>query len=130
MNGTQDPLMPFAGGPVASDRGQVISTRETAAWWVGMNGADPEAMSFRTLPDLDSDDGCLIQEEIYPALEGGAEVRLYVMEGGGHTLPSTRETGLIIGWLSPLFGPVCHDVDGTSLAWDFFQELASGTAPD
>ena len=128
MNGTEDPLMPFEGGPVARDRGQVISTRETAAWWVEMNGANSGSMISRTLPDLDQDDLCLIREEIYPAAAAGAEVRLYIMEGGGHTLPSINGPTLITRWLSPLLGPVCHDIDGVRLAWDFFKDV-SGQFP-
>ncbi len=129
MNGTEDPLMPFDGGPVASDRGQVISTLETVGWWVRMNEADLDRMGTRSLPDLDPDDECRIREEIYPSKDEGAEVRLYIMEGGGHTLPSMKSSSRFSRFFSRLVGPICHDADGVQLAWTFFSEISGGSAP-
>lgn len=128
-NGTADPLMPYEGGIVAKDRGLVISTRETVDWWVEMNGGEVDGKQSRTLPDLNPDDHCRIREDIYPAGEGGAEVRLYSMEGGGHTLPSLDRPGLFARLVSPLLGPVCRDADGVLLAWDFFSEISAANAP-
>lgn len=129
MNGTLDPLMPFEGGSVATDRGQVISTEETVEWWVEINGADPGRSFSRYFPDLDPDDQCLIREDIFKAQDGGAEVRLITMEGGGHTLPSLNESAPLARFLSRFLGPVCHDVDGVQLAWNFFKEISNESAP-
>lgn len=127
-NGTDDPLMPYLGGVVAKNRGVVISTRETVNWWIAANQADEGGARVRDLPDLDPEDGCRIREEIYSAGEEGAEVRLYVIAGGGHTLPTLTRQGLFQRLASQLLGPVCRDADGVALAWDFFSQV-SGPAP-
>lgn len=128
-NGTEDPLMPYEGGVVAKNRGVVISTRETVEWWIEANRADREGILTVDLPDLNPEDGCRIREEIYPAGVDGAEVRLYIMEGGGHTLPSLARQGLFQRLASRLLGPVCQDADGVRLVWDFFSEVSSQSSP-
>jgi polyhydroxybutyrate depolymerase len=128
-NGTLDPLMPYAGGVVAKDRGEVISTRETVDWWINANKADQEGLVSQELPDLNKEDGCRIQEYFYPAGEDGAPVMFYRMEGGGHTLPGLSSEGVIQRLLLRLLGPVCQDVDGVLLAWDFFSDVSTTQAP-
>ena len=128
-NGTEDPLMPYGGGVVAKNRGVVISTRETVDWWIEADQADRDGILTFDLPDLNPEDGCRIKEEVYPAGPGGAEVRLYIVEGGGHTLPSLKRQGLFQRLASRLLGPVCQDVDGVRLAWDFFSEVSSQLRP-
>lgn len=129
VNGTEDPLMPYEGGPVAKDRGVVISTRETVQWWIEANQADPGGLVSRDLPDLDPDDGCRIHEEIYPALQEGAQVRFYNVEGGGHTLPGSSGGGVFQWAATRLLGPVCGDADGVLLAWEFFREISAPSSP-
>lgn len=128
-NGTEDQLMPFEGGVVAKDRGLVISTQETVEWWVNANQADQDRLAFRDLPDLNQEDGCRIEESIYPASEDGAAVWFYRIDGGGHTLPSLSEGGLLQRLAISLLGPVCRDVDGVRLAWDFFSEVSLDNLP-
>jgi polyhydroxybutyrate depolymerase len=128
-NGTEDPLMPYEGGVVAKNRGVVISTRETVDWWVQANGADPQGLEIIDCPDMDPQDGCQIREEIYPPGSGGAEVRLYIINGGGHTLPSVYRQGFFQRLISRLLGPVCQEADGVLLAWDFFSEVSTGDSP-
>lgn len=128
-NGTEDPLMPYDGGVVARNRGVVVSTRETVDWWIQANKADKEGLELIELPDLNPEDGCRILEEIYPGGVNGAQVRLYIVEGGGHTLPSLTRQGLFQRLTSRLLGPVCQDVEGVDLAWDFFSEVSSQQLP-
>lgn len=128
-NGTEDPLMPYDGGVVAKNRGEVISTRETVDWWIKANQANSEELVARDLPDLDSDDGCRIHEYIYPASQDGAPVWLYEVEGGGHTLPVLSGGGIFHRLAVSLFGPVCKDADGVLLAWDFFNEVSTKNTP-
>lgn len=129
VNGTEDPLMPYDGGAVAKDRGVVISTRETVLWWIDANKADLNGLVSRDLPDLDPDDGCRIREEFYPASEEGASVRLYRVEGGGHTLPGLSGGGIFQQVATRLLGPVCRDADGVLLAWNFFSEISALSSP-
>ena len=128
-NGTQDRLMPYEGGVVAKDRGVVISTRETVDWWVTANKADRAGLVARDLPDLNQEDGCRIEESIYPAGEGGAPVWFYRIDGGGHTLPDLSEGGFLQRLVIRLLGPVCRDADGVRLAWDFFSEVSRQKVP-
>jgi polyhydroxybutyrate depolymerase len=37
MNGTEDPLVPYDGGQIASNRGEVISTDESINYWIARN---------------------------------------------------------------------------------------------
>jgi len=128
-NGTQDRLMPYEGGVVDRDRGAVISTRETVDWWVTANKADRAGLVVRDLPDLNQEDGCRIEEYVYPASEGGAPVWFYRMDGGGHTLPGLSEGGFAQRLVLRLLGPVCRDADGVHLAWDFFSEVTQPKDP-
>jgi len=123
-NGTEDPLMPWDGGAVAKDRGWVMSTAETVAWWVGANQADPARLNSKTLPDLNPVDGCQVRVDYYPAGEDGAPVLLYALLGGGHTMPSQTEPGLLLKLTGRIVGPVCQEVEGVDLAWDFFTGLS------
>jgi polyhydroxybutyrate depolymerase len=128
-NGTKDLLMPYEGGLVAKDRGEVISTEETVAWWVAANKADQDGAVSRILPDINQDDECRIHETIYPADKIGAPVRFYRMDGGGHTLPGIISGGKLKRAIIGLLGPVCQDADGVLLAWEFFQEVSLSTGP-
>ena len=38
MNGTEDPLLPYEGGEMASNRGTVLSTQESIDYWITRNG--------------------------------------------------------------------------------------------
>ncbi|MEJ2448056.1 MAG: prolyl oligopeptidase family serine peptidase [Anaerolineales bacterium] len=128
-NGTEDPLMPFQGGMIARNRGVVISTSETVDWWIQANHASTAGFTSRNLPDLEPADSCRIQERIYPGGVDGAEVRLYTISGGGHTLPIMGDPGLFERLTARLLGPICRDADGVMLAWDFFTEISSSSFP-
>jgi polyhydroxybutyrate depolymerase len=119
-NGSEDPLMPWEGGVVGRDRGQVISAAETVAWWVRANQASLDRMVSRLLPDINSGDGCQVRMDVYPAAGEGAEVVFYALVGGGHTMPSIDRAGLDTWLTRRLVGPVCREVEGVRLAWDFF----------
>jgi polyhydroxybutyrate depolymerase len=120
MNGTADPVVPYAGG-VASARGvrlgRVLSTEATVGAWLGLDGclAPPEVAP---LADVDPDDGSRIRlsEWTCPA---DRRVSLATVEGGGHTIPGPGP----FDWPAWL-GPVNRDVDAASLVWTFFRSLA------
>jgi polyhydroxybutyrate depolymerase len=125
MNGTQDPLLPYAGGPVGkresdhAKRGEVLSTRESVAYWVRHNGADPK-VATRTLPDRDTEDGSTVHVEHYRGGRNGTEVALYEVRGGGHTEPSVREQ---YRWLyRRIVGPQNHDIEMAEEVWAFFRD--------
>ncbi|MEM9303254.1 MAG: PHB depolymerase family esterase [Pseudomonadota bacterium] len=117
--GTADPLMPFAGGQVASDRGLVLSADETRDYWTVRNAVVGGAKRSE-LPDLDPDDGSRITREDFRAGPGDAPVAYLVMEGGGHAMPSILRQ--LSAFLERFLGPQNHDVEGPALAWDFLRE--------
>ncbi len=121
-NGSADPLVPWDGGVVGKDRGLVISAEETVNWWVSANQADPSQLISRFLPEINPEDDCQVRMEYYPATEEGASVLFYAILGGGHTMPSIDHDGLDNRLTRRLFGPVCREVEGVRLAWDFFKE--------
>ena len=124
-NGTDDPLVPWEGGMVGKDRGMVVSAEDTVEWWVSANQADPDQMVSRFIPESDPADQCQVRMDFYPAGDGGAPVLFYAILGGGHTMPSLEHSGLENKVFRRLFGPVCHEVEGVLLAWDFFQEVSN-----
>jgi poly(3-hydroxybutyrate) depolymerase len=77
------------------------------------------------LPDRDPDDGCRIQRIVWNSESTvAAPLVFYRAEGGGHALPSIAHP-LHLGPLARrLIGPVCRDVEGAELAWEFFMRHA------
>lgn len=120
-NGTQDPLMPWAGGEIWGHRGRIRSAPETVRWWVDANRADGARAATRKLPDGDLLDLCRIHETNYPAKPGGAPVLFLAVRGGGHAMPSIAHDipdNVLVG---RLIGPVCRDAEGARLAWGFLE---------
>ena len=121
-NGTLDPLVLWAGGKIAGNRGDSRSVADTVAWWVQANKATPNPQSVVKLPDADSSDQCTIERREYPAQSGGAVVLTYTMIGGGHSIPSVKYALEDRPLIRRFIGPVCKDVEGIELAWDFLSK--------
>lgn len=117
MNGTDDPLVPWAGGQVrvlGRDRGEVLSTLDTIRWWTAQNGCAGAPVQG-TLPDLVPDDGTRVHTEIHGSCQDRSEVALYRIEGGGHTWPGGAQ------YLPErVIGRVSRDFEGTRAIFDFF----------
>jgi polyhydroxybutyrate depolymerase len=118
-NGTLDSLVLWNGGKIAGNRGETRSVAATVNWWVGSNKAIAQASNPVRLNDRDPSDNCTIERSVHAARFGGAPVVTYTMKGGGHNIPSSKysipETWLVRRFL----GPVCRDIEGIELAWDF-----------
>jgi polyhydroxybutyrate depolymerase len=118
MNGTADPMMPWAGGPVGrgwTERGRVLSTDETVALWRRVDGCADES-TFERLPDRDRRGEVSVDRIRWTACRDGAEVVLMRINGGGHRWPGGA--GLP---LAGLLGPGTDDVDATREIWEFFR---------
>jgi polyhydroxybutyrate depolymerase len=80
------------------------------------NHAAAEGVSS-DLPDTDPADGTRVQHVVHAAGPGGAEVSVYVVQGGGHTWP---------GGLQYLpersIGKTCRDIDACDTIWAFFHD--------
>ncbi len=108
FHGTDDPILPFDGGPV------------------GLPGIDFTVRSVgEAMADWAVHDGCiggpkveLVTEHVrrltFDGCDGGATVELYVVEGGGHTWPDgTLEAEFV--------SATTREISANDLMWDFFQ---------
>jgi polyhydroxybutyrate depolymerase len=115
--GTEDPLVPFQGGPVSGDRGPVLSAAETREKWATFNGCD-SSPAVTEEPDRAPDDGTRIRREAHGSCREGTEVVFHVVEGGGHTWPGKE------GYLPQRFiGRSSQELDASRALWEFFQRF-------
>lgn len=118
MWGTDDPIAPFAGGQMASDRGEILSAAASIERWVDRNDTVgvADVMEF---PNVDDGDASTARLELYTGGAGGARVALYRIEGGGHTEPSVDEQySRLFEWL---VGRQNHDIEMAIEVWRFFE---------
>ncbi len=122
MNGTDDNHMPYNGGtignPPNSDNGTVLSTDATIEYWINFNHIDTNPDTY-TYPDLDTNDGGVVQKFSYKNGDMGTEVVLYKVNGGGHSAPSIREQYSAI--YEQYFNKQNHDIEMTTEVWKFFK---------
>lgn len=110
FSGTEDPLVPYRGGEVAGDRGRVLSADATRERFAQLNGCGPAQPPVRY--DRVPDDGTSITEIAHT---GCAEVRLFEIEGGGHTWPGGPQ------YLpKSRIGRVSKELDLSEELWRFF----------
>lgn len=124
FNGTEDPLLPFAGGRIGQGRfrrGTALSTDATLALWSKLAGGDAVPTS-KTLPDSHADDGSRATRETYADGAGRPAAVLYRIRGGGHLEPSRSER--YPAWLTTLLGRQNGDIEMADEAWAFFEEHA------
>ncbi len=120
FQGTDDPLVPYNGGYITlpwaiKKRGRIISTDDVVKMWVERNNCQREAI-VEELPDKEAKDNCRVKRFSYTNGKNGSEIVLYRIEGGGHTWPGGSQylpKGII--------GGVCHDINATTIIWDFFK---------
>ncbi len=140
LNGTADPLIPYAGGPVGTLRGtanningtplalgRYLSTPETVAFWRRANGCAPEDAASQELPNTDAADRTSVTR-ISSRCPAGQEVLLYRVNNGGHRMPERRHASLreprAPGMLDSVLGPQNRDISGPEVIWQFFGAFA------
>jgi len=117
INGTDDPLIPYGGGalPRTTVGGKVLSTPDTIKFWVDHNKCSQKPTSM-LLPDQDQQDDTRVRRENYTQCASGVGVELDAVEGGGHTLPGTRQ------YLPErLIGKTSREINGSETIWSFFK---------
>jgi polyhydroxybutyrate depolymerase len=115
INGTDDPLVPYAGGELKRTAGgMILSAPESAKAWSQLDGcaANPASDS---LP-AKSPDGLETRREIYSGCQQKAAVALYTVVGGGHTWPGGKQY-----FPQFLIGKTSHDFGANDVIWQFFQ---------
>lgn len=122
MNGTDDPIMPYEGGCVASNqcqRGRVMSTLDTIAFWVDANQASNEP-TVETLPNRAWFDGSTVTVYHFDGGHLGADVVYYHIKGGGHNVPGFETIPRAVQLIS---GHKNRDIDAPFEIWSFFETL-------
>jgi polyhydroxybutyrate depolymerase len=118
INNTKDPMIAWEGGDAHFRRlkcGKVLSTESTVKFWTRNNKCLSKPVITK-LPDIVPEDGTRLLLELYSPSKDGAEVVLYVVEGGGHTWPSGYQ--YLGEWI---IGKTSKDIDACKVIWDFFQ---------
>lgn len=118
MNGTDDPILPYNGGQMASNRGEVFSTENTVSYWVQRNATNttPEITNF---PNINTADGSTTTRYLYKNGSNGTEVVLYKVNNGGHTEPSVVERYSSLYLLA--VGKQNGDIEMANEVWNFFK---------
>ena len=120
INATDDPLMPWNGGPLGylGQQGAVISTPDSIDFWRRNNGCAAKAEK-RALPDKDPSDGTTTSAKQYIACGTGAPVVLVTVEGGGHVPPGADMGPLV----TAVMGKANKDISAADLSWKFFRQF-------
>lgn len=124
MNGTADPMNPWAGGDVAlygllGNRGAVLSAEDSIDYFRDIAG-HTGAPHVTLLPDRDPGDGSRVEVRRWDA-PGRKPVALYAVLNGGHNAPHPQLE------IPRLLGPTNHDISAAEEIWRFF---ASSPAPE
>jgi len=114
FHGTADTIVPFD-GPKGAKRValKIKGVEDTVKAWVEADGCQPDP-TITTLPDT-AHDGTTVKRHDYGSGKDGAEVVLYVIEGGGHTWPGQQPPVAFLGKST-------SDISANDLIWDFFQK--------
>ncbi|MEL4178750.1 extracellular catalytic domain type 1 short-chain-length polyhydroxyalkanoate depolymerase [Roseateles sp. PN1] len=115
MNGTEDPLVPYAGGEINLlglfyKGGPIISSRASAQYfadWAQLTGA--AQTSETTVAE-----GVRVEQNRW-SQDGKAEVELVSIHGGGHGLPQPYSKR------PRLLGPSPMEPNGPAMIWAFFE---------
>ncbi len=111
LQGTKDPLVPFAGGALKNG-GQVEAHAQVLQRWVKIDGCNPQPVITQH-PDSVGD-GTSITKEVYTNPGTGVQVVGYTIEGGGHAWPG--------GWpYLPKFiiGITSRNMNACEAIWEF-----------
>jgi len=118
MNGTADEILPYEGGFMEDDRGEVFSSEETISYWVDRNGTDTTPIETNFV-NINSFDDCTIKKYLYTNGTSNTEVAFYEVDNGGHAEPSIaqRYSNLFLIAL----GNQNSDIEMANEVWNFFK---------
>jgi hypothetical protein len=121
FHGTADTFVPFNGPDVRTPKFMNMkSVEDSVRMWVNLDGC-PEKPETTKLPDT-AKDGTTVTRKVYGPGKDGAEVILYVIEGGGHTWPGQNP---IVGFLGKSTG----NIVANDLIWEFFEKHPMKAVP-
>ena len=104
--GTDDPVVPFDGGPVNCCGGLVIGAAPDAmAGWAAHDGCVTEFKEEQVGTD--------VRKRTWTGCQPGGEVVFYIIDGGGHTWPGSIPVDRL--------GKTTTEIDASAVIWDFFK---------
>lgn len=115
IHGTEDPLVPYKGGAMRGRGGtsSILSAEEVTNNWASIDGCS-ESPTTNDIPDQ-ADDGTHLVVWSYQDCNANASVKLYEVEGGGHTWPGGEQ------YLpSLLVGKTTGQFNASDTIWKFF----------
>ena len=119
MNGTEDKIVPYDGGQITvfrKTRGDIISTDEFIKFWKNNNNCTSKKTTVN-LPNK-MDDGTTVSIEEYSNCADRGALKLYKINGGGHTWPGGRQY-LGEKWI----GKTSREINACEVIWDYFKSL-------
>jgi polyhydroxybutyrate depolymerase len=122
MQGTADPLIPFAGarGKRRFGVSGLYSAADTVRFWRRIDGCEPGDAGTTALADLVRDDGSTVSR-IASRCPAGSEVVFYRVDGGGHRMPGKSADARASWLVDRLLGRQNRDLDAPQAIWDFLR---------
>lgn len=120
INGTEDALVPWAGGPIAAQfggRGEALPVETSIRIWSALANGDASPRTI-DLPDVDPDDGTRAQRQIFAARNGRPLVELIRIDGGGHAEPSRSQR--YARFVARVLGRQSAELETADEVWRFF----------
>lgn len=111
FHGTDDPVIPYEGGALGLEGLDLVTRHiehEVLPDWAEHNGCDPTPVQSRVTEHVR-----LIE---FSNCDGGADVQLYAVEGGGHTWPDAAGT-----LPEAIVGTTTREINANELLWAFFE---------
>lgn len=124
VNGTEDPLVPWAGGEVkvlGVSRGAVWSADRTFERWLELDGCSRSRRGGARTDNNPADKTVVVVHRERCRVD--VEVRLYEIQGGGHTWP-----GGVAYASERLVGRVSQEMDASREIWTFMKWNARSNA--
>jgi polyhydroxybutyrate depolymerase len=113
FNGTDDPLLHFAGEP--RDGRGLMSVNDSVAFWVRKDRCDPTPVVTQD-PQSALDDGVTVIRIAYHGGSAGSAVEAFVIAHGGHTWPGHHTDPT---WAKTA-GKTAMSISANELMWEFF----------
>ena len=114
VHGTADAEFPVEGRARSDELVQSLSLDVTLKFWADRLGC-AETPETTLLPDV-ADDETRVRRHLYRSCS--ADLRLYEVEGGGHTWPGGRKNAP-----EYISGKSTKEIDANQIIWDFFKKF-------
>ena len=114
--------MPYTGGNMIHNRGQVQSTQDSIQYWVNHNQCDPTPLVTQ-YPNHSKADRSWAFRTTYRNPKTNIEVSLIRIVGGGHAEPSIQQPYSRL--LLTLLGRQNQDIEMADEIWSFFQNKSN-----